>query len=56
MSPPGCWVSQVAYRVPAASIPMLASIHVTSRPMRPAAGATGTGRDQVRPLSVEEVK
>jgi hypothetical protein len=56
MSPPGCWVSQVAYRFPAASMLKSTSIQVTRKPIRPAPGRMATGFDQVRPPSADEVK
>jgi len=46
----------VAYRFPAASIPMSPSIHHSASDIVPACGPTGTGVDQVAPPSLEEVK
>src|SRR5262249_39480458 len=56
MSPPGLWVSQVAYRFPAASLLRATSIQVTNKPIRPAPERMATGFDHVRPPSAAEVK
>src|SRR5262249_38584112 len=50
------WVSQVAYRFPAASTPIPPSIPHSDSDMVPARGPTATGADQLAPPSAEEVK
>src|SRR5260370_28225171 len=45
------WVSQVAYRLPAESIPMPPSIHHSDSDIVPARGPTATGGDHVAPPS-----
>jgi hypothetical protein len=50
------WVSQVAYRFPAASAAIAPSIHQVLVATDPVAGAIGTGFDQVFPPSPDEVK
>ena len=49
-------VSQVAYRLPPASIAMSPSIHHSARDIVPPCAPTLTGADQVAPWSVEDVK
>src|SRR2546425_9186966 len=50
------WVSQVAYRFPAESIPSAPSIHHSERDIVPVPGPTKTGVDQCAPPSVDDVK
>ena len=56
MSRPPAWVSQVAYRIPAASAASAPSIHQMPVATDPLSGAIGTGFDQVFPPSPDEVK
>jgi hypothetical protein len=54
MSPWRVWVSQLAYRLPAASMPRFPSIHQVGIPMLPAWAPTSAGcLGQVVPLAKE---
>src|SRR5881275_649665 len=49
MSRPACWVSQVAYRFPAASAEMSPSIHHSARDIVSREGPRRAGADQLFP-------
>ena len=56
MSWPPLWVSQVAYRFPAESMPSEPSIHHSAESIDSLAGPSRFGLDHFRPSSVDAAK